>query len=418
MTFNSFSTPTSLKSKFNYLNQLSNSLRLKRREKYSLHDLILKEKKEIFNMLAKDPNFKEETHKLIPINKSPDFYRNIFVNAVKNGNYLLNIIEDIQAKKNRIKTPLTQRQENKNTNIEIIKRKKLNWENKYKLLQKQLIKKSNSFLNKSIKFNESLDKQEEKKKYNYNSRNFKYYKMKPIKNIKQNSKFISMKSQEKKINNLKNLLFKCEIGLNEGENIGNEFEKLHKIIHENNKKISSEENSFNINMFKLLEQQKKRRIDESISFDKYRILEEKKMDEFKKDLVFKVSDMLAYSNRNEYNKKIKGKFSIKAFDLYLDDLGTINKKISLNRKIEKNNMNHLNNLLDDFQVGKALLDKKLNVLNEKHDKYKDVKGECNIDFKDNDEDDIIKENKKSRKNLNHLKIKNDMTFYSRFKYFY
>lgn len=415
---NSFSTPTSLKSKFNYLNQLSNSLRLKRREKYSLHDLILKEKKEIFNMLAKDPNFKEETHKLIPINKSPDFYRNIFVNAVKNGNYLLNIIEDIQAKKNRIKTPLTQRQENKNTNIEIIKRKKLNWENKYKLLQKQLIKKSNSFLNKSIKFNESLDKQEEKKKYNYNSRNFKYYKMKPIKNIKQNSKFISMKSQEKKINNLKNLLFKCEIGLNEGENIGNEFEKLHKIIHENNKKISSEENSFNINMFKLLEQKKKRRIDESISFDKYRILEEKKMDEFKKDLVFKVSDMLAYSNRNEYNKKIKGKFSIKAFDLYLDDLGTINKKISLNRKIEKNNMNHLNNLLDDFQVGKALLDKKLNVLNEKHDKYKDVKGECNIDFKDNDEDDIIKENKKSRKNLNHLKIKNDMTFYSRFKYFY
>ena len=415
---NSFSTPTSLKSKFNYLNQLSNSLRLKRREKYSLHDLILKEKKEIFNMLAKDPNFKEETHKLIPINKSPDFYRNIFVNAVKNGNYLLNIIEDIQAKKNRIKTPLTQRQENKNTNIEIIKRKKLNWENKYKLLQKQLIKKSNSFLNKSIKFNESLDKQEEKKKYNYNSRNFKYYKMKPIKNIKQNSKFISMKSQEKKINNLKNLLFKCEIGLNEGENIGNEFEKLHKIIHENNKKISSEENSFNINMFKLLEQKKKRRIDESISFDKYRILEEKKMDEFKKDLVFKVSDMLAYSNRNEYNKKIKGKFSIKAFDLYLDDLGTINKKISLNRKIEKNNMNHLNNLLDDFQVGKALLDKKLNVLNEKHDKYKDVKGECNIDFKDNDEDDIIKEDKKSRKNLNHLKIKNDMTFYSRFKYFY
>ena len=415
---NSFSTPTSLKSKFNYLNQLSNSLRLKRREKYSLHDLILKEKKEIFNMLAKDPNFKEETHKLIPINKSPDFYRNIFVNAVKNGNYLLNIIEDIQAKKNRIKTPLTQRQENKNTNIEIIKRKKLNWENKYKLLQKQLIKKSNSFLNQSIKFNESLDKQEEKKKYNYNSRNIKYYKMKPIKNIKQNSKFISMKSQEKKINNLKNLLFKCEIGLNEGENIGNEFEKLHKIIHENNKKISSEENSFNINMFKLLEQKKKRRIDESISFDKYRILEEKKMDEFKKDLVFKVSDMLAYSNRNEYNKKIKGKFSIKAFDLYLDDLGTINKKISLNRKIEKNNMNHLNNLLDDFQVGKALLDKKLNVLNEKHDNYKDVKGECNIDFKDNDEDDIIKENKKSIKNLNHLKIKNDMTFYSRFKYFY
>ena len=415
---NSFSTPTSLKSKFNYLNQLSNSLRLKRREKYSLHDLILKEKKEIFNMLAKDPNFKEETHKLIPINKSPDFYRNIFVNAVKNGNYLLNIIEDIQAKKNRIKTPLTQRQENKNTNIEIIKRKKLNWENKYKLLQKQLIKKSNSFLNKSIKFNESLDKQEEKKKYNYNSRNIKYYKMKPIKNIKQNSKFISMKSQEKKINNLKNLLFKCEIGLNEGENIGNEFEKLHKIIHENNKKISSEENSFNINIFKLLEQQKKRRIDESISFDKYRILEEKKMDEFKKDLIFKVSDMLAYSNRNEYNKKIKGKFSIKAFDLYLDDLGTINKKISLNRKIEKNNMNHLNNLLDDFQVGKALLDKKLNVLNEKHDKYKDIKGECNIDFKDNDEDDIIKENKKSRKNLNHLKIKNDITFYSRFKYFY
>ena len=189
---NSYSTPTSLKSRFNLLNQLSNTLRLKRREKYSLHDLILKEKKEVFNMLAKDPNFKEEIHKLVPVNQTPDFYSKIFVNAVKNGNYLLNIIEDIQTKKNRKKTPLTQRQENKNQEIEIMKRKKFKWENKYKLLQNQLIKKSNSFLNKPIKFNESSEKPEEKKNYD-NSRNLKYYKMKPIKNIKQNSKFITMK---------------------------------------------------------------------------------------------------------------------------------------------------------------------------------------------------------------------------------
>ena len=137
---NSFSTPTSLKSKFNYLNQLSNSLRLKRKEKYSLHDLIQKEKKEIFNMLAKDPNFKEETHNLIPFNKSSDFYSRIFVNAVKSGNYLLNIIENIQTKKNRIKTPVTQKKEDKNQKLEIMKRKKLNWGGKYKLLQKQLIR--------------------------------------------------------------------------------------------------------------------------------------------------------------------------------------------------------------------------------------------------------------------------------------
>ena len=415
---NSYSTPTFLKSKYNYLNQLSNSLRLKRKEKYSLHDLIQKEKKEIFNMLAKDPNFKEETHNLIPFNKSSDFYSRIFVNAVKSGNYLLNIIENIQTKKNRIKTPVTQKKEDKNQKLEIMKRKKLNWGGKYKLLQKQLIRKNNSFLNKPIKFNESLDKPEEKKNINDNSRNFKYFKMKPKKNIKQNSKFATMKSHEEKINNLKNLLFKCEIGVNNGINLGNDFEKMNKIIHENDKKISSEENNANVNMFSLLEQKKVRRIDESISFDKYRNLEEKKMNEFKKDLVFKVSDMLAYSNRNEYTKKIKGKLSLKAFDLYLDDLGVINKEISLKRKIEKNNMNHLNNLLDDFHVGKTLLDMKLNELKKKHDKYKDIKGECEIDFKDTDEDDIIIENKKARKNINHQKLKNDMTIYSRFKCFY
>ena len=242
--------------------------------------------------------------------------------------------------------------------------------------------------------------------------------MKPKKNIKLKSKFATMKSHEEKINNLKNLLFKCEIGVNNGINLGNDFEKMNKIMHENDKKISSEENNANVNMFSLLEQKKVRRIDESISFDKYRNLEEKKMNEFKKDLVFKVSDMLAYSNRNEYTKKIKGKLSLKAFDLYLDDLGVINKEISLKRKIEKNNMNHLNNLLDDFHVGKTLLDMKLNELKKKHDKYKDIKGECEIDFKDTDEDDIIIENKKARKNINHQKLKNDMTIYSRFKCFY
>ena len=218
---------------------------------------------------------------------------------------------------------------------------------------------------------------------------------------------------------MKNLLFKCEIGINEGENIENDFEKLHKIIHENDKKISSDENNNNnFNIVKILEPKKFKRIDEFSSFDKYKALEEKKMNEFKKELVFKVSDMLAYSNRNEYDKKIKGKLSIKAFDLYLEDLGSINKEISLKRKIGKKNKNHLNNLLDDFHVGKALLDKKLNELNEKHDKYKDIKGDCKLDFNDIDEDDIIKGSKKEKRKINHLKIKNDMSFYSRFKYFF
>ena len=172
--------------------------------------------------------------------------------------------------------------------------------------------------------------------------------MEPIKKIKQNSKNLTIKSQEKR-NNLKNLIFKCEVGINEGQNIGNNFEKFYKILHGQDKKMSSDEDG-QISIFKMLEEKKNNRLDEYSSFDKYKILEEKKVKEFKKDLIFKVSDMLAYSNRNEYSKKIKGKFSFKAFDIYLEDLGAINKENSLKRKIEKNNIKHLNILLDDFHV--------------------------------------------------------------------
>ena len=414
---NNYSTPTSLKSRYNLLNTLSDKLKLKKAEKYSLHDLIQKEKSEVYNMIAKDPNFKESTQKLIPVNKNPDFYNKICVNDFKKGNYLLNIIEEIRRKKNKKRISFTKREVNKEDELEILKRKKLKWENEYKLIQNPLIKKNNSFLNKPIKFNESLDKTEEKQNYNDSSRNFKYYKVKPIKNFKQNSKVINIKSQEKRMNNLKNLLFKCEVGINEGENIENNVEKFHKILHEKDKKISSEENT-SVNMFKLLEVKKKRRLDESVTFDKYKTMEENKINEFKKELCFKVSDMLAYSNRNEYIKKIKGKFSSKAFDLYLKDLNKINKEISSKRKIEKNNINHLNILLDDFHVGKSLLKKKLNKINEKNDYLKNIKAEHDIEFENMDEENFEKKSKKLRINKSYLKRKEDITFYSRFKYFF
>ena len=414
---NNYSTPTSLKSRYNLLNTLSDKLKLKKAEKYSLHDLIQKEKSEVYNMIAKDPNFKESTQKLIPVNKNPDFYNKICVNVFKKGNNLLNIIEEIRRKKNKKRISFTKREVNKEDELEILKRKKLKWENEYKLIQNPLIKKNNSFLNKPIKFNESLDKTEEKQNYNDSSRNFKYYKVKPIKNFKQNSKVINIKSQEKRMNNLKNLLFKCEVGINEGENIENNVEKFHKILHEKDKKISSEENT-SVNMFKLLEVKKKRRLDESVTFDKYKTMEENKINEFKKELCFKVSDILAYSNRNEYIKKIKGKFSSKAFDLYLKDLNKINKEISSKRKIEKNNINHLNILLDDFHVGKSLLKKKLNKINEKNDYLKNIKAEHDIEFENMDEENFEKKSKKLRINKSYLKMKENITFYSRFKYFF
>ena len=414
---NNYSTPTSLKSRYNLLNQLSDKLKLKKAEKYSLHDIIQKEKNEIYNMLAKDPNFKESTQKLLPVNKNPEFYNKMFVNEVKKGNYLLNIIEEIRKKKNRKRISFTKKEVNKDDELEILKRKKLKWENEYKLIQSPLIKKNNSFLNKPIKFNESLDKTEEKQNYNDSSRNFKYYKIKPLKNFKHNSKASTIKSQEKKLNNLKNLLFKCEVGINEGENLENDFEKLNKILYEKDKKISSEENT-RVNMFKMLEDKKKRRLDESVTFDKYKTMEENKINEFKKELCFKVSDMFAYSNRNEYIKKIKGKFSSKAFDLYLKDLDKINKEISSKRKIEKKNINQLNILLDDFHVGKSLLKKKLNKIKEKHDYIKNNEAECDIDFENMDEENFEKKSKKLRINKSYLKMKEDMTFYSRFKYFF
>ena len=161
---------------------------------------------------------------------------------------------------------------------------------------------------------------------------------------------------------------------------------------------------------------KKKKIDEFSSFDKYKTLEEKKMKEFKKDLIFKVSDTLAYSNRNEYNKKIKSQISFNAYDLYLDDVDTINKKISSKRKIEEKNIEQLNILLDDFHMGKELLKKKLDELNEKNEKYKNIKGDIKIDF--NEEEDISKYNEKVILNNHKLKNPNDITFYSRFKHIF
>ena len=411
--FNNYSTPRAKNYRFDLYNQLSNSFKIKKREKHSLHELIIKEQKEVYNMLSKDPDFKGDISKLVPIKKSEDFYEKVFLKGFQKGNYLLDIIKNIQKKKDTQKAPLTQRLVNRNNKIEILKRKKMKWENRLKLLQKPLIKKNNSFLHSSKKLNESLDKLEEKKSYVDYSRN-----LKPIKNLKKNYNFNTGKSQRKKLSNLHSLLFKCEVGINEGQSIRNNFEQFHKLMHQNDKKISSDEKNNQLNsIFKMLEAvKKKKKIDEFSSFDKYKTLEEKKMKEFKKDLIFKVSDILAYSNRNEYNKKIKSQISFNAYDLYLDDVDTINKKISSKRKIEEKNIEQLNILLDDFHMGKELLKKKLDELNEKNEKYKNIKGDIKIDF--NEEEDISKYNEKVILNNHKLKNPNDITFYSRFKHIF
>lgn len=405
--FNNYSTPSSKNHRFDLYNQLSNSFKIKKREKYSLHELIKKEQKEVYNMISKDPNFKGETSKLVPIKKNEDFYKKMFVNAFQKGNYLLNIIKNVKNDKNIIKVPLTQRRVKRNNELEILKRKRMKWENKFKLLPKPLMKKNKSFFHNSNKFNESLDKLEEKNSYVDYSRN-----LKSIKNLKKNFNFITAKS------NLNSLLYKCEVGINEGQSIENNFEQLHKLIHQNDKKICSDENNNQrSSMFKMLEDnKKKKKVDEFSSFDKYKILEEKKMNEFKKDLIFKVSDSLAYSNLNEYNKKIRRKISFNSYDLYLEDVDAINKEISSKRKIEKNNINQLNLLLDDFHMGKELLKKKLDELNEKNEKYKKIKGDVEVDF--NEEEDISKYNKKVILNNKNLKKQDEMTFYSRFKHFF
>ena len=68
---------------------------------------------------------------------------------------------------------------------------------------------------------------------------------------------------------------------------------------------------------------KKMKLDEMSSNEKFKRLEELKLNELKKEMNLKISDLLAYSNRDEYTKKINNPDISCAYDLYLQDIKSI-----------------------------------------------------------------------------------------------
>ena len=336
--FNSNLTPNFGNNDFDLFNKLNYSARYDRREKYTFHEMIRKDKKYIFNMYAKNSLFSGIVPKLFTSSKGIPFYNQMIKRAFKKGNYLTDIIEKISKsynKNNETSSLIKQVRKNKLNEIELLKNKKNIIEKKFIINQKSLIKKNNSFIlkpNTNI-FNINNDKSNENLN---NSANIKLHKIKikPLYNINNSSKSILTTSRVKRIQKMNILLRKCKFGIKKGNNVTKKVENYIDKIHKEKEDIKNDENSKNEhNIIKLLEDNKKTEIDEEDYNDKYKYLEKQKIQEFKYNLNFKISDFLAYSNKKEMKKKIKDPMKYKAYELYLEDLNSINKEIEVKRKI-------------------------------------------------------------------------------------
>jgi hypothetical protein len=231
-------------------------------------------------------------------------------------------------------------------------------------------------------------------------------KIKPLNNLK-NLKAFTTRSQEKKIIKLNNLLDKCQSSISNGEKIGKKFDIFYNQIHKNDVKEKKEVNP----IIELFRNDKKEDLENQNSTAKFKELEEKKLREFKNDLNFKISDMLAYSNRKEYDKKIKSQPAISAYDLFLEEINSINRENEKKILIEKNTIDKIRLLLDDFQVGKELLKIKINKFQDKRDDYENINREDLINF---DEGlDINKEIEKLEKIKSIVKKKDGRRFLSK-----
>ena len=370
---NSEFTPNFNHKKFEIFHILNNSARYERREKYTFHEMINKDKKYIYNMYSKNPLFKGIISDLFKSSKGVPYYNLIFKNAFKKN--FSNILKIIENSKNKDSPFSKTMKNNKINDIELLKRKKNNLGKKILLQPKSLLKKNNSFLFNSSLINASSEKINESLNKNLNnSANIKLHKIKikPL-HINDSKSFIST-SKVKRISKTNILIKKCKFGINKGKNVEKNFKSFIHQNHDINKNIindKSDKNNFNIE--NLLNEHKNSKIDEDDFDDKYKFLEKKKYEEFKKELTFKISDLLAYSNRKEYEKKVKNPNLFNEYQLYLEDINSLNKENIFKRKLEKKKMNKINILLEDFQIGKILLKKKLNKYNERDLLYKKIK---------------------------------------------
>lgn len=412
MINNTFST-TPKTSQFYLFHSLNKSLKMPKKIDNAFHDSIKKEKEQIYNMYAEAPDFKRILPKLHHGQKGVAFYNNMFKKVFKKKNFLTNIIDQIKSGKMKDKNliqPIAHRIRKKYyelDEVDIVRKQKLALEKRLKLHPEPIIKKNNSFLIKPFKINDFIDTLKENKNYT-NSVNLKLHKIKikPLNNLK-NLKAFTARSQEKKIIKLNKLLDKCQSSISNGEKIGKKIDIFYNQIHKKDVKENKEENP----IIELFKDDKKEDLENQNSTAKFKELEEKKLREFKNDLNFKISDMLAYLNRKEYDKKIKSQPAISAYDLFLEEINSINRENEKKILIEKNTVDKIRLLLDDFQVGKELLKIKINKFQDKQDDYENINREDLINL---DEDlDINKEIEKSEKTKGIVKKKDARRFLSK-----
>ena len=369
--FNSYFTPTSIKTKVDVFNELNKSIKILKRQKYSFHDMIKKEKSYIYNMLAKNAYFKGIIPRLYKGSKGVPYFNNIFKNALRKRIYFGDILDKINNNQNFNESDMNQPKTQRITKhynldeVELLKRKKIKLENKLKLFPKPLIRKNHSFILKSIKINRFPEKSEEVQNSNNKCLNLKLHKIKikPFDNNNENFKSFTTTSRLKKIKKLNNLLDKCKSGIDQGYIIEKKFEKLYDENNKEDKNVNDENNKNNV--IEVLNEDKKRGIDEGDSQEKYKALEELKFKEIKNEINFKISDLLAYSKRSEYKKKVKNPLVYKAYELYLEELNSINKENIIKKNIEKENISKIKNLLEGFHVEKELLNQKINKYTDK-----------------------------------------------------
>ena len=405
--FNRYYTPNAASSKFDLFNHLNKSLKILKRERHSFHDMISKEKSFIYNMFEKNLYFKGVLPRVFHGSKGLKFRNSFSKNAIRNVNYLKNVTDKLsgsnldQSDISKHETQTVSKQ-NKLNEINLMKRKRKQLENKLKLHPKPLLKKNNSFIIKPFKIKDFLEKTEEKKNSENQSLDFKIHKLKikPFKLNKIDFKPHTNISNGKKLKNLNTLLKKCKLGISLGSNMEKSFEKLYFNVYEENEKINKEKNE--INMINILNGRKKKNVEVFDFNEKYKEVEESKFKELKNEIKIKVSESFAYANRKEFMKKIHNPRASQAYEFYFQELSSVHQKNLEKMKIEKENISKVENLLEDFHVEKELLKKKINKYNDRHKRERKLSEERESNSKKVSISRDIDEFKKMR---NHFKKK-------------
>ena len=369
------------------------------------HQLIEKDKEFILNCYRNQPYYKDEIGKLEKESKGVFVYRRMVMNSLKNksSNFikvLLNSIKSIQKRKQKpIPKKIKLKYGYNVSELDIVRKKKYDLENRKRLKSLEIEKKENleknnfssmevnndqkknSLLSAGKNIMDQLDTNltSNKNLSRINSGHTRIFSgitknidnlstinksltrsvstnsmiTKRTNNTKNNK--IDLSFPEKKILKFNSILDKCKEEITHGNRIGGKFEKFTNNINENlyiikQNRDNKEDN--NIQDQKIIE-------DKITNKQKYKLLEIEKFKELKKKIDAKISDNYVYFNRKKYAEVVKDKRKEEEYDLYLEDINKINEKLEKKKKKEKEKLIQIETLLDDVYKKKKYLKNKI-----------------------------------------------------------